>query len=148
MISPLHFPNLQIEGFTPRSPLTPRYNCIAWAAGESHRWWDPMIGYYWPVGAPRAPTLEAYIQAFGVHGFEECEGTECRKPLFEPKFQRVALYAASGLAKHAARQIDEQRWTSKLGKSIDLEHTLRGLEGPFYGRVSKILKRPLPQATA
>ena len=41
------FPLLASDGYFVASPETPSYNCIAWAVGESHRWWEP--GIYWPV---------------------------------------------------------------------------------------------------
>ena len=47
------------------------------------------------------------------------------------------------IVKHAARQLTSGRWTSKVGQNIDIEHTLAGLEGPFYGEVVRILKREL-----
>ena len=142
MLDPASFPNLQTEGYTVRSPKTPRYNCIAWAAGETHRWWWYNLGYYWPTGVPRANSLEAFVQAFATLGFSECENRERANPLYEADFDRVALYALIGAPKHAAKQIDARTWSSKIGNNIDIEHTLRGLEGPFYGNVVKILKRP------
>ena len=48
---------------------------------------------------------------------------------------RVALYALNGSPKHAARQVAANVWTSKIGQNIDIEHNLRGLEGPTYGQV-------------
>jgi hypothetical protein len=142
MVNPAEFPNLAAEGFVPRSPKTPRYNCLAWAAGETHRWWWYAYGYYWPPGAPRANTVEAFVQAFGTLGFAECEDRERLNPPFEGDVERVALYALVGAPKHAAKQIDARTWSSKLGNNIDIEHTLRGLEGPTYGNVVKILRRP------
>lgn len=34
------FPKLAAEGFEIVAPSTKRYNCIAFAAGDTHRWWD------------------------------------------------------------------------------------------------------------
>ena len=99
------------------------------------------IGYYWPLGALRANTLEAFVQAFATLGFAECPDRERANPPFEADFDRVALYALVGAPKHAAKQVNAQIWSSKIGTNIDIEHTLRGLEGPAYGNVVKILKR-------
>jgi hypothetical protein len=45
--------------------------------------------------------------------------------------------------KHAARQLPTGRWTSKLGKAVDIEHdTPEGVTGPVYGAVVKFLRRP------
>ena len=143
MLNPIEFPLLATAGYTEKSPTTPKYNCIAWAAGEDHRWWSPMIGYYWPPGAARANSIDAYVAAFGTVGYVPCGDDERFAPLHEADHVRIAIYALNGVPKHAARQIDAQTRTSKIGRNVDIEHTLRGLEGPFYGTVRKILKKPI-----
>ncbi len=60
----------------------------------------------------------------------------------EDGFDRVALFAKDDRVTHAPRQLPSGRWTSKLGYDVDIEHDLRGLEGPVYGRVVQILRRP------
>ncbi len=134
MFHPVEYPNLQAEGWVVRSPPSAKYNCIAWAVGENRKWWWPDIGlqYYWPQGAVRAETVEAFVQAFALMGFLECG------PGYDVGIQRIALYALNGVPKHAAKQIDDRLWHSKMGRNINIEHTLRGLEGPVYGQVIKI----------
>jgi hypothetical protein len=56
-------------------------------------------------------------------------------------FDRVAFYAKDDCVTHAARQLANGRWTSKLGCDIDVEHDLPGLEGSVYGYVVQILRR-------
>ena len=146
MFDPVEYPNLKAAGYKPTSAKTHKYNCIAWAAGDNRRWWSYSIGYYWPPGVPRANTVEAYIKAFGTLGYVECVDAECANPPYEPEVSRIALYALMGVPKHAARQVDAQMWTSKMGQNIDLEHTLRALEGPSYGTVCKILKKEIVPA--
>jgi hypothetical protein len=141
MFSSIEFPNLILEGYTPRSPKSPRYNCFAWAAGDHRRWWAPNIGYYWPAGVLRSNSIEAHIHAFSTVGYVECDDAERANPPYEPGVHRIALYVLKGVPKHAATQIDARLWSSKMGNNIDLEHTLRALEGPSYGWVQKILKR-------
>jgi hypothetical protein len=64
-------------------------------------------------------------------------------PPYQAGVERVAIYVRNGIPKHMARQIDAKTWTSKMGRNIDLEHTLHALEGgPSYGHVQKILRRP------
>ena len=58
----------------------------------------------------------------------------------------MAIYALQGKPTHAARQLGDGRWTSKLGKEVDITHTLVGLEGPVYGQVAAYLRRPLGEA--
>ncbi len=130
---------LQNEGSSETSPAAPEYNCIAWAAGRTDvAWWpdSEKIGY-WPQDAPRVETLEAFHQAFESLGYSRCGDGD-----LEPDFEKVAFYALGGHPKHAARQLPDGQWSSKLGKYIDITHTLHGLEGPLYGDVAGFMKRP------
>jgi hypothetical protein len=120
--SPLEqfFPHLRTETYAVTSPKDAEYNCIAWAAWDTERWWWPAPDYYWPPGLPVEETLETFIQVFAMSGFMPCEGAE-----LEPGFEKIALYADnSGKPTHAARQLDNGRWTNKLGVLEDIEHTL------------------------
>ncbi len=135
------FPNLQRTTYEVKSPRDQRYNCVAWAAGETHRWWWP-IHAYWPTGVSSEETVEAFVQAFQSLGYGACESA---RP--ESNCEKIAIYAdASGTPTHVARQIDNGNWTSKLGSLEDIEHAdLQGLEDHpsrgDYGRVVRILKR-------
>lgn len=133
------FPAL-IDGFTETSPASTRYNCIAWAANRTDTpWWpDPQGVGYWPEGVPRAETLEAFYQAFESIGYTRSADAD-----LESGFEKVALYAIAGQPKHAARQLADGSWSSKLGKYIDIAHSLNGLEGTVYGQVVGFLKRPV-----
>ena len=137
------FPSLESEGYSETSPAAPDYNCIAWAAGRTDvAWWpDPQGLGFWPENAPRTETLEAFYRAFEVIGYSACSDAA-----LETGFEKIALYALGGRPKHAARQLPDGRWTSKLGKHIDIAHTLRGLEGPMYGQVDGFMKRPRSSA--
>jgi hypothetical protein len=134
------FPSLAREGYAATSPASTEYNCIAWAANRTDTtWWpDPLGAGYWPGGVSRVETLEAFYQAFESIGYFRC--TDGR---LEAGFEKVALYALGGQPKHAARQLTDGRWTSKLGRYLDISHTLGGLEGPVYGQVTGYLKRPV-----
>jgi hypothetical protein len=62
----------------------------------------------------------------------------------EPGFEKVALYAVGSEPTHAARQILNGRWVSKLGPQEDIEHGAPDdLSGPCYGQVVRVLKRPV-----
>jgi hypothetical protein len=134
----LAFPNLEIDGYEETSPATEKYNCIAWAAALSNQWWwpDPLGAYFWPEGVERAVTIEAFFGALMTRGFQPCESGD-----FEAGFEKVALYSLDGKPSHAARQLSDGKWTSKLGKYVDITHALQGLEGPVYGRATHFLKR-------
>ena len=59
----------------------------------------------------------------------------------EEGVDKVAIYAIGDEATHAARQLPNGLWTSKLGPYEDITHTLKGLEGGEYGYVVGILRR-------
>lgn len=83
-------------------------------------------------------SLEAYKEAFRRIGFEECSDGS-----FEDGYEKIALFVnRAGTPTHAARQIDEGKWSSKLGKSFDIAHELRALTGSEYGSIAVFMKRP------
>ena len=132
------FPNLSRDDYQIVSDPDPLYNCIAWALGINDQWWWPIRGSYWPSEVPREETVEAFIRAFGTRGFEPCSDGS-----MDPGFEKIAIYADSrGTPTHAARQVENGRWISKIGGYVDIEHhTLRGLEGPTYGTAIMFLRR-------
>ncbi len=129
--------------FTVVSAATKEYNCIAWAAGESDRfWWPDSMGVgYWPEGIPRQESVGAFVEAYRTIGYEVCHDSQ-----LESGFDKVAIYTdGTGKPTHAARLLREGRWTSKLGKSVDIEHDK--LLGDFppgcaYGQATIFLRRP------
>lgn len=138
------FPNLTKNGFTITSPATEDYNCLAWAADESERWWwpDPFYVNYWPEDALRDETLEAFAQAYQTLGYEPCAEEQ-----LETGFEKVAVYADSeGTPTHAARQLPSGQWSSKLGSLEDITHSsLDALAGELYGAAVLLLKRPVKE---
>jgi len=140
-INPSQFPSLDTEGFTKTSEATSAYNCFAWSLGNDTRFWAPTYGgfmtYYWPPDAPFDRKVSTFQLIFEREGYEVCAS-----PSLELGFEKVAFYVQGGLVTHAARQIDDGTWTSKLGSGIDLSHTLAGLEGPLYGSVACVMRRP------
>lgn len=134
---PSDLPNLTPGNHMETSPCNPLYNCIAWAAGDcANNWWP--FGGYWPKGVPRDETLEAFVCAFEAHGFELCEN-----PSLEDGFEKIALYLTSdGVPAHAARQLPDGQWTSKLGPLEDITHsTLEAVNCKEYGQAEWFLKR-------
>jgi hypothetical protein len=132
------FPRLKDAGYQVMSPQTVYYNCVAWAAHEDDRWWWPDPSSYWPEGAPREVRLEAFVHTFSLLGYEPCDAED-----LEPGFEKIAIYVGQhGLPTHVARQLSNGRWTSKLGKLEDIEHSLAGLSNSMYGQVAQIMRRP------
>ena len=61
----------------------------------------------------------------------------------EPGYDKVALYARHGRWTHAARQLEDGQWTSKLGPDEDVTHSSpKSLTGELYGEVHCIMRRP------
>jgi hypothetical protein len=82
-------------------------------------------------------TIAAFIQAYATRGYVPCDRAD-----LEPGFEKIALYATvDGEPTHAARQLPNGKWTSKLGRWQDIEHELEGLVCEMYGTVHQILKR-------
>jgi hypothetical protein len=131
------FPDLAQTHLRFTSPDDGGYNCLAWAAGETHRCWHPSAfgGLFWP-GGPADDTVAEWTRAFERLGYETCQSEG-----LEPGFEKVAVYADRDFPLHVARQLENGYWTSKLGTREDVEHELRALEGREYGRVVAILRR-------
>jgi len=137
-------PGLRQSPYTLKSPRDPGYNCIAYAVGDLQNWWDDLgvpdnvrvNGYYWPPGIPNAGTIAGWIKVFEIHGYRATDDSS-----LEPEYEKVAIYGSDIGAEHAARQKASGIWVSKMGKGVDIEHTLEGLEGDFPGKVIKIMKR-------
>jgi hypothetical protein len=130
------FPRLTDRNFRQTSPADVGYNCVAWSAGDTTRWWQP--GIYWPVPTARDNySVGALEQAFRSMGYEECPDES-----LEPGFEKVALYGFGFLYTHAARQMPSGKWTSKLGKAEDIEHDAPDdVAGGLYGEVVQFMRR-------
>lgn len=121
------------------SRATNDYNCIAWAASETEVRWepDPLRIWHWPDGVERKYSLDAFYEAYRTIGYEICgDGS------FEAGFEKIAIFTLNGIPKHAARQLPNGNWTSKLGDFEDIQHINLGcLEGPLYGMAQSYMKR-------
>lgn len=135
-----HFPKLRSAPYEVTSLATPAYHCIAWAAGDDARWWEPDPGliYYWPPQLPREYTLDAYAAAFGTLGYSPCDNSD-----YAPRVEKLALFAKHDSPTHAARQLSDGRWSSKCGRLEDISHELSDLEGDLYGSATVIFSRAL-----
>jgi hypothetical protein len=139
-------PNLTNQNCVITSPASRRYNCIAWAAQDTLRWWwpDPMGIGYWPQGINRVVTTESFLRAYGTLGFSLCfDGT------LAAGIEKVAIYgkgpAGTEVPTHAALQLENGQWTSKIGPFEDISHETSALvNGPVYGAVICHLARRRP----
>lgn len=137
------FPRLDDDNHVVTSPRTPRYNCIGWAAGSATRWWWPTEGYYWPSSVSHEETIEAFVQAYATLGYAVSENSA-----LESGIEKVAIYAirdveGSLAPTHAARQLPDGTWTSKLGALEDIGHSHpSAVSGPAYGEPVCYRARP------
>jgi hypothetical protein len=123
------FPNLNHGGWQITSDPSEDYNSIAWAAGLTSRWWWPDGLEDWPAGAPCEETITAFAAALGTTGYVPCDNGD-----WEVDTEKVALYAIGDRPKHAARQLPNGKWTSKLGAGHDIEHDSLGAVVLFLKR--------------
>jgi len=113
------FPNLSGKAKV-TSPQTPKYNCIAYAAGDTERWWWPeSLLAYWPSGCLNTVSLLAFQMAFETLGYTLCASAD-----FDPTVEKIALFQKDHKPTHAAKLIADGIWSSKLGKSFDISHDL------------------------
>jgi len=140
------FPRLAKSGYHVTSEATSSYNCIAYAAGDQSKWWEPPgLGFptYWPEKATKGYSLDALMSAFETLGYRECPDGER-----EAGYEKVALYAdRQGGWTHAAKQCANGSWSSKLGTLEDIQHsTVEAIESPTYGMATKYMRRKLSRS--
>jgi hypothetical protein len=142
---PSLLPSLTSQNCVITSPSSRGYNCIAWAANDQIKWWwpDSTNLYYWPRNVPRQVTVDAFVRAYETIGY-----VPCADGAMEEGFEKIVLYAkhmpwGDMEPTHAARQLPDGQWTSKLGPSEDITHaTVADLDGRAYGTAVRFLKRP------
>ena len=92
----------------------------------------------------RECTLARFSEAFALRGYEPCDDDT-----FEDSYTKIVVYVdAAGVPTHAARQTLDGKWTSKLGRFVDIQHEspadLGGFAGKAYGEIGLIMKRLTP----
>lgn len=142
------FPKLsQDKDFKITSKDTPIYNCIAWAYNINDKWMWPNTGkypfldgvHYWPSDKIIDCDISNFIEAFKLKGYELCENVN-----FESGYRKIALFVKHNTTEctHAARELSNGQWTSKLGRSNDIQHgTPDAIENNDYGEIFCFMKR-------
>jgi hypothetical protein len=145
-------PNLAASDHSWSSPETKQYNCIAYAVGDSQRWWQPLTPdqqrllppfYFWPRGVRRGDySVANYIRAYQTLGYTACG----MNGDLEPGFAKVVLYELDGRATHAAMQLPNGDWSSKAGPFQDFCHAgPDAVAGGLYGNIAVYMRRQLPR---
>lgn len=138
------FRSMVEAGYKVTSLESTDYNCVAHAARDQTLKWDcpgfPVPGYYWPPGAMEGDHPEALASAFAAIGYERCQGGE-----LEVGYEKVALYVdSSGEWQHAALQLPNGKWSSKLGHWEDVMHASPHCFGDsIYGNVIYFMRRAI-----
>ena len=131
------FPNLADEEFEIVDQPSERYNCIAYAAADTSKWWWPDGINYWPPWATETDRIESLKEAFAGLGYEQCDQINP-----EASYNSIALYEAHGAMQHAAVQMPNGRWRSKVGKGPVIEHrSPESLSGGIYGNPTVFMRR-------
>lgn len=132
------FPNSQEEPFIITSLATGNYNCIAWVVGDTERFYWPSTEpyFYWHPNVSTEETIEAFVSFFQQYGYVICENSNLEKD-----FSKIALFAKDNTPTHAALQLPNGLWTSKLGILEDVSHSLYAISGGLYGDVTLVMKR-------
>jgi hypothetical protein len=138
-------PNLTDANHVVRSERTTDYNCFAWALGSEDDWLEPggRRGTSWPKDVDDSGSVESYVALFAQAGYERWEGVT-----LEDGYEKVAIYGDESEGLHAARQLVNGWWASKLGGLQDIHHeTLAALEDVQYGTVRAVLRKARSRAS-
>ena len=61
--------------------------------------------------------MQEFIDVFAMYEYYPCLSAQ-----LESGYEKIALYIKDGVPEHAARQLPNGAWTSKLGQLMDIEH--------------------------
>lgn len=133
------WPNLKKRGYKVIGQASDSYNCFSYAVGLTDVLLDPA--FYWPDNIARGYTLEIFIKCFENYGYVCCENSD-----LETGVEKAVIYGRGDLPLHAARQMDNGLWTSKIGSLELIEHHLDAFdiatqEFANYGSVLQFLSR-------
>jgi hypothetical protein len=90
---------------------------------------------FWPAHWPLDNSLEGFEAALLSEGFEVSSDESV-----EAGWIKIALFGVGARPTHAARQLANGKWTSKLGAAEDIAHDLHDIEGPAYGGLLRIYR--------
>lgn len=121
------FPNSIDEPFLITSQPDDKYNCVAWVLGITEVWYEPDEDY----------SIAGVVAFFERYGFKICTNAEA-----EVGYEKIALFSQDKEEfMHVTKYLEENIWTSKLGFSHDVSHTLESMQGGLYGNVCVFMKK-------
>lgn len=141
-----HYPRIKLGvNFIPKSPICDEYNCIAWSLDIDYMsvGHENLTGIYWPDNISKIPNINNYKRMYNSYGFIDASTSD-----LEEGFKKVAIYVRgtnpkTGIVVHAAKQIDDIWWSSKMGDNIDGIHHLDAIQGILYGYPRFFMKKPI-----
>ena len=120
-------------GTGPEDQKEGNYNCIAWSIGETKRW-------VWP-----GKSVKSFDQMYAQKGYQRLKVRDYSKVTGHEKVVLYGRLTESGQMEvtHAARQMPNGTYTSKLGAGCLIVHaTPEALTGPSYGEPIAVYLRP------
>ena len=133
------FPSLVSEGFEIVDLPSTHYNCIAYAAGDTTEWWEHTRRRYWPPYATRSNSIASLREVFAGLGYEQCDDSRA-----EDGYRKIALYETQGVWTHAAVQMPNGAWRSKMGEGPVIEHrSPESLSGGIYGNATVYMRKSI-----
>ncbi|MFM7150244.1 MAG: hypothetical protein ACKO23_10420 [Gemmataceae bacterium] len=134
------FPRLG-ENFEVLAPADTGYNCIAWTLGVTDRW-------LWPAQPGQSITFDDFDRFYAKFGYKRTKEMDFS---LEEGHDKIVLYGKVNdtnflVPTHAARQMADGSWTSKLGKLPRIRHLHpEDLDGDSYGTPYIVYIRPKPK---
>jgi hypothetical protein len=120
------------------------YNCIAYTLGSKNHTIYPKKDNDWiwsfEISDDDSKNLHIsnFLEFYKLFGY-----TFCRNGIYEPDYDKVALYTYNATYfVHAAIQKDNKWWISKMGENELFEHTLDALFNENISRKVYFIKRP------
>jgi hypothetical protein len=133
-------PNVRLgDNSQETSGQTPLYNCIAHSVQTAlvYIWPDADEEYAWPPTLPRNDSVPNFVEFYQQCGFEPCGD-----PSFEEGYEKIVIFQIGGRVAHAALQLENGHWTSKIGDLIDIEHIdLQVVSGGVNGAPTQAVRR-------
>jgi hypothetical protein len=122
------FPRLN-EEYEVLAPASASYNCIGWSLGTTSSW-------VWPTEGGQPVYLHHFDSLYASHGFRRVARLSFKRV---PGMEKIVLYGVrrsdgSGQPTHAAVQMSDGSWSSKLGSLPLIRHLHpNDVAGPSYG---------------
>lgn len=150
------WPNSRNKPLKIKSPITPKYNCVAYSLNREDIWYESIDNddirnglcvllqrsIIWPEALSKGILINNYLELYKLNGFEKVNDLDIS---VEVGYVKIAIYGnTEQVFTHVCRQMEDGKWVSKLGSFQDVEHDdLEVLEGSHYGKVMVVMKKKI-----